>query len=332
MLSRFWLLSMLIATAIPSQAESSAPACLSGASPLLRLMGVPTYESMPLVQGGALSARVSLYIVNHADQGESPATLEAIELDGESHYLDFKLRYSLHDRLTVGIDVPVIRHSSGVLDNAIEQWHRIVGLSNSNRAGPPNRLALRYSNTSQQLFNLQNSTTGIGDVRISGFWLLRPGANDRDAALLLAGSIELPTGNVDRLQGNGAIDTSVGFYVSGLRPFGLESLRLSTGAGITWPGRGELLERQRKPRIVYAGADLVWQLRPHWGMAAVIQVQSAAFDSELDELGKGATQLALAALYEPPGRDLNFELAVVEDLVADGTPDLALHFGITKTY
>ena len=143
---------MLIAAAIPSQAESSAPACLSGASPLLRLVG------------------------------ESPDTLEAIELDGKSHYLDFKLR---------------------------------------------------YSNTSQQLFNLQNSTTGIGDVRISGFWLLRPGANDRDAALLLAGSIELPTGNVDRLQGNGAIDTSVGSYVSGLRPFGLESLRLSTGAGIT---------------------------------------------------------------------------------------------------
>ena len=332
MLSRSWLLSILFATAIPSQAMSSSPACVGGASPLLRLMGVPTHESMPLVQGGALSARVSLDIVNHANQSESPDTRESIELDGESYYLDFELRYGLNDRLTVGMDVPVIRHSSGALDNAIERWHRIVGLSNSDRAGPPDQLTMRYSNASQLLFNLQNSTTGIGDVRISGFWLLRPGANDRDASLLLAGSIELPTGNADRLQGNGAVDASVSFYVSGMRPFGLESLRLSTGVGIAWPGHGELLERQRKPRIVYAGADLVWHMRPRFGMAAVIQVQSAAFRSELDELGKGATQLALAALYEFPGRDLNFELAIVEDLVTDGAPDLALHFGVTKTY
>lgn len=295
-------------------------------------MGVPTYESMPLVQRGALSARVSLDIVNHANRSESPDSLEAIELDGESYYLDFELRYGLHDRLTVGIDVPLIRHSSGVLDNAIEQWHRIIGVPVGDRAGPPNQLTLRYSNPSQQLFNLQNSATGIGDVRINGFWLLRPGANDRDVSLGLAASVELPTGNVDRLQGNGAIDVSAGFYVSGMRPFGLESLRLSTGAGITWPGRGELLEQQRKPRIVYAGADLVWQVRPRWRMAAVTQVQSAAFDSKLDELGKGAIQLALAALYEIPGQDLNFELAIVEDFVADGAPDFALYFGVTKTY
>jgi hypothetical protein len=134
------------------------------------------------------------------------------------------------------------------------------------------------------------------------------------------------------LQGNGAVDTSIGFDVRGIRPFGLDSLRLSTSAGITWPGRGELLERQRKPSIVFAGADLVWNWRPRWGVAAVIQGQSAAFDSELDELGRGAIQIALSALYENPGRDLNLEIAVVEDLVTDGAPDFTLYFGVTKTY
>ncbi len=332
MLSGFRILSLLLAVAMPSQAMSSSPACLGGASPLLRLMGVPSHESMPLLQGRALSTRVSLEFVNHANRSKSPDSLEAIELDGETYYLDFELRYGLNDRLTVGVDVPVIRHSSGVLDNTIEQWHRIIGLPTGDRTGPPNQLNMRYSNASQQLFNLQDSATGIGDVRISSFWLLKPGTNEREASLGIAASVDLPTGNVDRLQGNGAIDTSVGFYVSGMRPLGLESLRLSTGAGITWPGRGELLERQRKSRIVYAGADLVWQMRPRWGMAAVIQVQSAAFDSKLDELGKGATQIALAALYENPGRGLNFEVAVVEDLVTDGAPDFALYFGVTKAY
>jgi hypothetical protein len=323
---------MLLATAIPAQATSSSPACLGGASPLLRLMGVPTHASVPFLQDGALSTRVSLELANHANRSESQDSLEAIELDGETYYLDFELRYGLNDRLTVGIDVPVIRHSTGVLDNAIEQWHRFIGLPAGDRTGPTNQLDMRYSNNSQQLFDLQNPTTGIGDIRLNSIWLLRPGTDDQDVSLALAASIELPTGDVGRLQGNGAVDASIGFDVSGIRPFGLESLRLSTSAGITWPGRGELLERQRKPRIVFAGADLVWNWRPRWGVAAVIQGQSAAFDSELDELGRGAIQIALSALYENPGRDLNFELAVVEDLVTDGAPDFALYFGVTKTY
>ena len=323
---------MLLATAIPAQATSSSPACLGGASPLLRLMGVPAHGSMPLLQYGALSARVSLELANHANRSESRDSLEAIELDGETYYLDFNLRYGLNDRLTIGIDVPVIRHSTGVLDNAIEQWHRFIGLPAGDRTGPPNQLDMRYSNNSQQLFELQDPTTGIGDIRINSFWLLKPGTNDQDVSVALAASIELPTGDVDRLQGNGAVDVSIGFDVSGIRPFGLEDLRLSTSAGITWPGHGELLERQRKSRIAFAGADLVWHWRPRLGIAAVIQGQSAAFDSELDELGKGAIQIALAALYENPGRNLNIEIAVVEDLVTDGAPELALYFGVTKTY
>jgi hypothetical protein len=323
---------MLLATAIPAQASPSSPACLGGASPLLRLMGVPTHGSMPLLQDGALSTRVSLELANHANRSESQDSLEAIELDGETYYLDFELRYGLNDRLTVGIDVPVIRHSAGVLDDAIEQWHRFIGLPAGDRTGPTNQLDMRYSNNSQQLFDLQNPTTGIGDIRINSFWLLRPAANGRGVSVGLAASIELPTGDVGRLHGNGAIDTSIGFDVSGIQPFGLESLRLSTSAGISWPGHGELLERQRKSSIVFAGADLVWYWRPRWGVAAVIQGQSAAFDSKLDELGRGAIQIALAALYENSGRDLNFELAIVEDLVTDGAPDLALYFGVTKTY
>jgi hypothetical protein len=332
MLNKFWLLLMLLATAIPVQAAPSSPACLGGASPLLRLMGVPTYEPMPLLQDGASSARVSLELANHANRSESQDSLESIELDGETYYLDFELRYGLSDRLTVGIDVPVIRHSTGFLDNSIEQWHRFIGLPDGDRTGPPNQLDMRYSSNSQQLFNLQNPTTGIGDIRIKSFWLLRPGTNDQDVSLVLAASIELPTGNVDHLQGNGAVDVSVGLDVSGIRPFGLESLRLSTSAGITWPGRGELLEQLRKPRIVFAGADLVWHWRPRWGIAAVIRGQSAAFDSELDELGRGAVQIALVALYENPGRDLNVEFAVVEDPVTDGAPEFSLYFGVTKTY
>lgn len=332
MLSRSGLLSIVFAIALPSQAMSSSPACLGGASPLLRLMGVPAHESMPLLQDGALSARVSLELANHANRSESRDSLEAVELDGETYYLDFELRYGLNDRLTVGIDVPIIRHSTGVLDNAIEQWHHFIGLPAGDRTGPPNQLDMRYSNNSQQLFDLQNPTTGIGDIRINSFWLLRPGTNDQDVSLVLAASIELPTGNVDRLQGNGAVDASIGFDVSGIRPFGLESLRLSTSAGVTWPGHGELLEQQRKSSIVFAGADLVWYWRPRWGVAAVIQGQSAAFDSKLDELGRGAIQIALAALYENPRRNLNFELALVEDLVTDGAPDFALYFGVTKTY
>ena len=323
---------MLLATAIPAQAAPSSPACLGGASPLLRLMGVPTHGSMPLLQDGALSTRVSLELANHANRSESRDSLEAIELDGETYYLDFGLRYGLNDRLTVGIDVPVIRHSTGVLDNAIEQWHSFIGLPTGDRTGPTNQLDMRYSSNSQQLFDLQNPTTGIGDIRLNSIWLLRPATNDQDVSLALAASIELPTGNVDRLQGNGAVDASIGFHVRGIRPFGLDSLQLSTSAGITWPGRGELLERQRKPRIVFAGADLVWNWRPRWGIAAVIQGQSAAFDSKLDELGRGAIQIALAALYEHPGRNLNVELAVVEDLVTDGAPDFALYFGVTKTW
>src|SRR5688572_26774636 len=123
------------------QAMPADSVVLQGGGPFMRLLGVPRFDTGLPAEGEAL--RLALDIVNHADRSDTAS--ESIELDGESLYLDVAFRKAVTDRLSLGLAVPVINHSGGSLDHAIEAWHDLFGLSNAERAGPANELSIVYS-------------------------------------------------------------------------------------------------------------------------------------------------------------------------------------------
>lgn len=313
-----------------AHALESGPVYLSAASPFLRLVGVPPFEIRPPLSARQLAPGISFDLINHADRGTTAS--EAIELDGESYYLDFTLRYGISDRLTVGLDVPVVRHSGGVLDNAIERWHEIIGLSNTYRDRPPNQLLLTYSRDAGELLSIEESSAGLGDIRLSGFWEMSGNRDGDGPSFGLAGSVEMPTGDADKLRGNGGTDLSLGLYLADLRVLGSENLVLSASGGVTRPGAGDLFDDFRKSAIGYGGVDLTWRAGERWRFSAATYFQTEGFASDLEELGKGSAQLALAARYLFPARTLRLDVAFMEDIVSDGTPDFGLHFSISRYY
>ena len=100
-------------------------------------------EDASIRQPGESLWRFSLDIANHADNYEVGG--EEIEIDGESYYLTVGFRKGLGKRVELGIDLPLIAHDDGFLDGPIENWHDLLGLSNSRRTGPRNELRIRYS-------------------------------------------------------------------------------------------------------------------------------------------------------------------------------------------
>ncbi len=308
------------APAIP--ADSVA---LQGTSPFLRLLGVPRFETGVSVESDAL--RLSLDIVNHADVGSTPT--ESIELDGESLYFDLEFRKAVTDRLSLELDVPFINHSGGSLDNVIESWHDLFGLSNAKRAGPSNELSIIYSEAGRTVLELREAQSGFGDVRGNAFWRLTGPRSPSGARFGLMMQVDLPTGDADSLFGNCATDVSFGLLFDNVTISRGGDFVLSGAAGITWPGSGDLIERQRRDRIGYGGVDVVWQAAARWQVHAALYGHTAGFDSALPELGRGSLQLAIAgrlALASEPGVFL--DLGIVEDLVQDSTPDFTVQLSL----
>jgi hypothetical protein len=108
---------------------------------------------------------MSVDITNDADDGESDS--EQLSIDGETTTIALSIRRRVHERLEIGIDVPYVQHSGGILDGFIKDWHSMLGLSNFRRDGPNDQLRHAYISDGETLFSLDSSVSGIGDVQLS---------------------------------------------------------------------------------------------------------------------------------------------------------------------
>ena len=112
--------------------------------PFLHIYGLPPLQGATLVERGNTDFGFAFTIVNNAEIRDTDA--ESIRLDGETYFADFRLRRRVHERLEIGVDIPFVKHSPGVLDGAIFDWHDLWGMSNSKRDGASNELNYRYLN------------------------------------------------------------------------------------------------------------------------------------------------------------------------------------------
>ena len=106
---------------------------------------------------------------------------ESLLLDGEIYRAAFKLRYGLSEQSDLSITLPFIAHSGGFADNAISGWHDIFGLPDGNRASrPDNSLNYRYQRNGQNLIEINQSTKGLGDIRLDYRYRINNDSNDND--------------------------------------------------------------------------------------------------------------------------------------------------------
>ena len=294
--------------------------------PFLHVYGLPPLQGARLEEQGATHVGITFTAVNNAEVKDTD--VESIRLDGETYFADIMLRHRMLDRLELGIDVPFVKHSAGVLDDMIANWHDLFGMSNSKRTGPDNELNYFYSNDGSIEQQLSASTSGIGDVQLSAAVPFVEGGGDGSRFVTMRFSVKLPTGDSDDLHGSGAMDAALGIYAQDTGRFLGKELGYLGFAGIVALGDGDILPGKQKSAVPYGGIAASWHATDRFAITGQLQAQGAYIDSDLDELGGSSIQLSAGGVYHLPRRGISLRLALVEDLVSDATPDFAVHFAV----
>jgi hypothetical protein len=310
----------------PLAAASDDRLALRNHNPFLQIFGLPTFQSATLARKGKLEYDFSAALTNHADSGEN--ALETLMLDGETYSFTMSLRRRMAARLELGIDLPIISHQDGFLDNVIKEWHSFLGVSNFNRRGPTNELEFMYTGPGDNRYELTSSSTGIGDIQLTAAIPLREASDTDGRALSVRSSVKLPTGDEKKLHGSGALDFSLGLYASDTRTFLERKLDLSAFVGGLVLGDGDVLPDLQRSTVPFGGVAAKWQATERLGILTQIYAQGEYFDSDLEEIGDGTFQLGIGVDYFLPSQGISLAIAIAEDPLSDTTPDFAIQFSI----
>lgn len=295
-------------------------------NPFLQVYGLPTFQSAFLAPDGKTQYWATFDIANHAESDSLQS--ETAIIDGESYYLTLSARHRFSKWLEIGFDLPVVRHSNGIFDNAIERWHKIWGLSNTGRNGDSNQLQFSYAREGSIPYELTSSASGIGDLQITAAVPLWNSDAFDGGALALRSSLKLPTGDEDKLLGSGATDVSFGLYASDTSVLGHRDLGITAFAGLLLLGKGEILPQIQERTVGFGGMAAAWRASERFSIVAQIYGQGNYLQSDTDAVGGNSTQLTVGGTYDFPRQDMTLSFAIAEDVFTDATADVALHLSI----
>jgi hypothetical protein len=316
----------LLVISVPGWGSGVDSFALRNQHPFLHIYGLPPLQGAALGEPGRNDYGFTFTIVNNAEVKDTET--ESIRLDGETYFADFRLRRRVHERLEIGLDIPFVKHSNGVLDDAIFDWHDLWGMSNSKRDGPSNNLNYRYSNNGSVEQQIMSSSSGIGDVQLSAAVPFVAGGGDGSRHVTMRFSVKLPTGDSADLHGSGATDAAVGLYAQDSGTLLGKDFAYLGFAGVLALGDGDILTEQQRSAVPYGGVAATWHATEKFGITGQLQAQGAYLDSDLDELGGSSIQLAVGGIYRFPRHGVSLRFALVEDVISDATPDFAVHMAI----
>ena len=297
--------------------------------PFIQVYGVPVFQSATLAKEGRLKYDFNFELTNHADQGVNAN--ERFEIDGETYALNLSLRHRLWPRLEIGADIPVVAHQKGFLDNIIKEWHDVLSVSNSNRAGPKDQLFFFYEAGGETQYQRSTSTAGLGDVQLTAAIPLKEASADSATAWTVRTSVKAPTGDEEKLHGSGAVDASIGLYASTKTAFMNRGLGLSGFVGILGLGDGDVLPDIQESTVPFGGVAARWQAMERLGIVVQVYAQGNYFDSDLEELGGDTFQLGIGLDWHLPEQGLLLALAIAEDPLSDATPDFAVQLSVRSS-
>jgi hypothetical protein len=297
---------------------------LRNQNPFLQIYGLPTFQTAVLVDKENSAWDLSLDLANHADFGNTDS--ENFVVDGETYFLTLSMRRRVADWLELGFDLPLVSHADGFMDDMIEGWHDIFGMSNTKRRGPSNELGFLYQRNGEDLYRLESAASGLGDLQLTAAIPLRESVDGR-SRVAIRSSVKLPTGDADKLLGSGSADFSAGVYATGTSSMLGRSLVLNGFVGGLVPGEGDVLPTLLHEVIAYGGASAAWQATERIVLTAQLYGQAPYYDSDVEELGGNSLQLTTGIAVRM-GRDTLLRMAIVEDVSANATTDFAVHFSI----
>ncbi|HEX2494826.1 MAG TPA: DUF3187 family protein [Steroidobacter sp.] len=309
--------AMLLAT----QAQAD-PFLTRDHNPLLAGFGLPAARPAAIAADREWSAAITFDWSSTALIQTSGA--EALIVDAERKDVRIAVQRSLSDRIALRMEIPYVAISGGSLDGLIDDWHDLFGLpKGARRALPRDQLRIEYTRAGAGQFSFGAAASGLADIAVElGYSLASVAA--RPLSLWL--SLEVPTGDAEKLTGNDALDASL--ILAGEHPIA-ERWRLYGQAAVTWLGEGGLL-RDRQRSIVWSGvAGLSWGVAQPLELKAQLDAHTGALYSELDFLSDSAALTVGGALRFESWR---LELGVSEDIAVERSPDVVFMLSVASRW
>jgi hypothetical protein len=317
----------------PARADTSrvVPFATRNQNPLVAVHGLPLAESATVLGAGKTSLRLGIDAANSytIETGRN----EGIVLDGETWRVNIAVRYGLGNGVELGIEIPYVSHSGGMFDPVINSWHDITGLPDGNRESTDNnQLAYQYITAGRMPLDIDNATSGLGDVRVSCAFRLYGDNSGNGRSLSLHAGIKLPTGESSAMTGSGGTDLSVSLAGNDRTLLSPYRLTIYGSGGIVLLEGGRILEHQQRNLAGFGTAGIGW--RPLKWLIPKIQVDwHSPFysNSDLDPVNSWSAQLVLGGTIILPG-ETALDLAVVEDVIVDSAPDVVFHVTLRRQF
>ena len=295
--------------------------------PFKQIFGLPSLDNKPLTEAGRMRASFTANLSNtydiSADSGEYIAT------DAESLRASLTASYALRNNWQVGIEVPYVRHSSGVLDDFIYDWHDFFGMpQNGRNKDGGDQMEIAYLSPGGPAFALSESDGGLGDIRLNSAYTLPWG----NRSIVLSGELKLPTGDFSRLTGSGSTDFSVGMMLNDPHSLGKYRVTLFAGLAGIFMGDidGEMADIQNN--FAVAGrAGIGWQAAEHLQLKAQVDALSALYDSNVKEMGESSLQAVFGASLAF-SENASIDISIAEDVKPCTAADVAFQVAVTITY
>ncbi|MBN2595524.1 DUF3187 family protein [Labilibaculum sp.] len=297
-------------------------------SPLVHFFGIPTNPGGSVLDKNAFWFGDYFSIANNATS--SQINEEAIYLDGEIFRNELFLSYGLFSKMEIGIVIPVVEHSSGVMDSFISNWHDAFNLPGKSRDLMPNySLNYFFMEKKEIIFEMNESKLSFGDISIS---LATPILRNPNHVLSFRSFIKFPTGNKINLVGSGTND--FGFQMTGMVNSTPETKEFTFyySGGYLRIGKGALLANKVTRNVGFGSAGLAFHATDSWYLKSQFDFHTSFYEkSYTKQLGKASAQLVLGLDYFV-ANNLAVSFAFVEDIIVNTAPDFVLQVGVSYQF
>jgi Protein of unknown function (DUF3187) len=281
-----------------------------------------------LIHGQALPTSARLNNKSQASWSSSLAitnTLNIEDYGNESIYLDYEAyrfnlayQYGLSDNWNLKLDIPLIYQSGGIFDSAIDNWHQFFGMPRGKRPSVEHdQYDIHYAYQSQALVDLDEASTSLGDIQVA---IAHDLLDDARTNISVWSSLKLPTGDEDRLTGNGAIDISAWLAMNQQLA---DSWLININAGAVILGADDYKNIPLSDYVLYGHFTLGWLVTENMDLKLQLQAHGSYYDrSQLTILGD--TYFLTFGGSINIDRCNQLDLAFSEDIKVEASPDASL--------
>ncbi|WP_386714703.1 DUF3187 family protein [Litoribrevibacter euphylliae] len=292
-------------------------------SPIESLFNLPGMSETHLLDSGQTKARVKVEVVSNAVTMDNAP--EVVRFDGETWRLTPSWSMGFDNGWQASAELPIVRHSSGFLDNSIDKFHEVFNFREGSRDDfPRNELVYGYQNGSDLDYIIQGSENGIGDLR------LQLSKSFTDSPFIVHLHLKAPTGDEDKLMGSGSWDAGASVSYLKTQIFEIDTLSFAAELGQHYLGDAEQIRNQKK-HVTTLHTGIFWEAIPDVILKGQLESHSKLSESNLEPVESEALQLTLGlTLYTASSHQ--WDIAISEDLKTDSTADVTFFVEWTSLY